>query len=750
MLALIACSILGVPWARLLFSRLPTHGLLLATPVGFFLFHYLAWLGLFTGWFHNGRVYAWAALGVFAAISVMLAWVRRDVLPATPRARHLWTAGVAVVLVAYFIGVWMRWLNPEIAGTEKPMDLALLSGTMRSTVFPPADPWFAGKSINYYYLGYSMAGILGHLAGTPPEVTYNLYLATLLALVVVGVGAAAYDLVAMLGGTARRASQAAATSVVLGVVAGNLAIIRAIVTDEFREQTGYWQGIGWNASRVINRDVVNGLPDSTINEFPSFSFILGDLHPHLMALPFVVVVTSLVLQGIAAWWRNPPMTGPTAWVSSLLTGIFVGGLYGLNAWDLPTFLVLSIGAPILVCLASPPPRAWIPLLTHTALLLTSAVIAWLPYTLNFRMLGNGLGVVQTRTLTVDLIQVFGLAGLLALGALLTLLRPGVPSTGLRLWAGRRIGAAVRGLLRRPLVWRRAALTAFVVLLALGHGLATAEAVGPLVVLLGLAIYVMVRQRRELGPFSLALVVSAALGLILLAEIAYIDDFFGPPYTRMNTVFKVHYQAWVLLAIAAGPSLYVTLCAFDQWRHPIRSVVRSGYVSVVVLLTVAALSYPAVALRTKAAASEVSGSLDGLALADLRHADDLAAARWLADNADDSAVVLEAPGAPYSGDSRLSTWSGVPTLIGWDQHEELWRGHTAGVRERKRDADLVYTTSQATQAVRLLHHYEVTHVAFGRAESARYGTAVGVRLHSFLTPVAKFGATTIFVVPVDPK
>ena len=168
------------------------------------------------------------------------------------------------------------------------MDLALLSATMRSTAFPPLDPWFAGETINYYYLGYSMGGALAHLAGASPAVAYNTYLATLLALLVVGVGSAAYDLAAMLGAGPRRALRAAAGSVLVGVVAGNLAITRAVVTEEFRGQTGFWPGIGWNASRVIERQPVDGVADKTINEFPAFSFVLGDLHPHVMALPFTV------------------------------------------------------------------------------------------------------------------------------------------------------------------------------------------------------------------------------------------------------------------------------------------------------------------------------------------------------------------------------------------------------------------------------------------------------------------------------
>ena len=724
MLALVAFAVLGAPWARLAFGRLTSRGLALAAPVGFFLFHYVAWLGLFTGWFRNGQAYAWAALGVFAAATAALAWATRaDLRELWPR-RRLWVWGVAALLVAYGVGVGMRWLNPEIAGTEKPMDLALLSATMRSTEFPPLDPWFSGETINYYYLGYSMGGALAHLAGASPAVAFNTYLATLLALLVVGVGSVAYDLAAMLGAGPRRALRAALGSVIVGVVAGNLAIARAVVTEEFRGQTGFWQGIGWNASRLIERQPVDGVADKTINEFPAFSFILGDLHPHVMALPFTVVAAGLALQGIAAWWRPGAVRGWTPWGGSLLAGLLVGGLYGLNAWDLPTYVVLVIGAAVLAHLVGPGARAWGRLLAHIALVVAAAAVAWLPYSLNVTLLSEGLGVVPTRTLALHFLQMFGLLGLLAVGGLAALLTDGTRST--RIWLG--VSLLV------------AALTVVVT---------GGEIVGVLLVVLALATAVMSRRQAAPGPFALSVLAAAAFGLMLVVEMVHVDDFFGPPYVRMNTVFKVHYQAWALLAIAAGPALLVTWRKLSDAAGPGWAVVRAGYASVVAVLLVLALSYSAVALRDKAADSEVTGTIDGLAQAERLHSDDLAAARWLARNADDAAIVLEAPGTPYSEMSRIATWSGVPTVIGWTQHEQLWRGSIPEIGIRADDVDRIYSTTDAAEALRLMRRYDVTHVVFGRIERARYDPTAASRLRAYLEPVAQFGGTTVFAVPAGP-
>ena len=202
-----------------------------------------------------------------------------------------------------------------------------------------------------------------------------------------------------------------------------------------------------------------------------------------------------------------------------------------------------------------------------------AAVAWLPYTLNVELLSEGLGIVPTRTLALHFLQVFGLPALLAVGGLTALLADG--SRTARVWLG---GSVV--------------LAALTVLVLRG------EIVGVLLVVLALAAVAMRRRPAALGPFALSVLVAAAFGLMLLVELVHVDDFFGPPYVRMNTVFKVHYQAWALLAIAAGPALLVTWRRLSDAGGPGWAVIRAGYASTVAVLLVLALSYSAVALRDK--------------------------------------------------------------------------------------------------------------------------------------------------------
>lgn len=721
MISLIAFAVVGVPWSRLLLGGLPSRGALVAAPIGFFLAHYLAWLGLFSGVMANGQGYAWIVLGVFALLSAGLAWLLRHDLRRWRQWFRPWAFGLVALLAIYVLGVALRWLNPEIQATEKPMEFALLNAVIRSPTYPPYDPWFAGEPINYYYLGYSMAALLTQLSGVAAPVAFNLYLATLLAMTALAVAAAAYDLTCLIGATRLRAVQAAVVSTLLAVIAGNLAILRAVFGGEFRARSGFWDGIGWNASRVIQREADGGLSDFTINEFPSFSFILGDLHPHVMALPFAVLVVSFALQWLLSWSRPAGPEGRHAWARSVLTGVFLGGLYGLNAWDFPSAIVVVLGAALFAQLLPRGRRRWGALAAHGALLFGVAIVAWLPFHLNFSPFSNSLGIVTVRSEFTDFVLVFGLLGLLAAGAVWALL-----------WDD-----GVRG----KLVLAAAALIA-AALVVMNRG----DAIGVLLVAVVLAPYLGVRRRADVGLLGLAWLLALAAGLLVIVELVHVRDFFGGAYLRMNTVFKVYYQVWGLLAVAAGPAFVVTLARLARGRGAGWSLARAGFLSVVAALALVALAYPVVATRAKAQASPSGGSLDGLAHARASAPDDFAAAQWLARHVSPDGRVLEAPGRAYSDDSRMAVWTGLPTVIGWDQHEALWRRADSRIEQRKLDVNRVYIGASVAESLATLRRYQVSHVVFGAIERERYGSAPLERLRAFLTLTFRSGETYVFMVP----
>src|SRR5829696_5332579 len=304
------------------------------------------------------------------------------------RTDRAWLRSLILIEVASLLlfaaYVWLRGYTPQILGTEKPMDVAFLASSTRALAIPPPDPWFAGQPINYYYLGYLLHGAIGRLSGVAPELGFNLALATIFSTAaVVAFGVAWNALRPWLRSHLAAAGGLLAAFIV--AISGNLyAPWRVIQDPSSAVSAGWWDsgaGIGWRASRIVcdGLRVDNRCPfpaTETINEFPFFSFLLGDLHPHLMALPYTIVAIGLALN-VALRAFDVGGIGERGWMTRVaISGALVGSLYAINAWDLPTFLLLvAVGAWIGA--GTSLTRIWN--LRLMLLLAASTVAAWLPF-----------------------------------------------------------------------------------------------------------------------------------------------------------------------------------------------------------------------------------------------------------------------------------------------------------------------------------------------------------------------------------
>src|ERR687887_1128272 len=232
-----------------------------------------------------------------------------------------------VLLVAY---------SPDVGGTEKPMDMAFVNAINASSSFPPHDPWMAGEDLNYYYLGHLAMAMVIRVVGVSPDHGYNLAFALLAALTAVAV----FTFAATLWAAARerlpsvRGGPVAAglAAVVVCLVLGNLAGVR-----EWLDAANPPGDFDWFApSRVI---------PGTINEFPWFSFLLQDLHAHVLALPFTFVALGFVLQVALVGPRGDAVWRGVA--EALAAGLAIGALYAVNSWSYPVvagLLVLAVAS----------------------------------------------------------------------------------------------------------------------------------------------------------------------------------------------------------------------------------------------------------------------------------------------------------------------------------------------------------------------------------------------------------------------
>ncbi len=238
-------------------------------------------------------------------------------------------------LALFAVWAMVRAAHPGVLSTEKPMDLALMTATHKATAFPPYDPWLSGTSINYYYGGYLAVGTMVTLTGVAPTVGYNLGVALVFALVGVSAYAVIYSLT--------RSVLWSLLAPVFVLLVGNLDGLSQFLNPAVRADN--FAGFSFfNSSRIVEP------PNNTITEFPAFSFLLGDLHPHVIGLPFTILAIGLALNlalAAQAGWRALAPDDLQRAITLLLAGLVVGALYFINSWDWPSYLLLTVAALLL-------------------------------------------------------------------------------------------------------------------------------------------------------------------------------------------------------------------------------------------------------------------------------------------------------------------------------------------------------------------------------------------------------------------
>jgi YYY domain-containing protein len=687
LLAVLGLSFLPVA-DRIFPASFPDRGRAFAKPLALIALTYASWLLASAG------VPYPAALGIAAIALVVIGVVAWKRFAGEWRSPWLRDEAIFFAVLSLFAGV--RSLQPDVFGAEKYMDFAFFNTLIRTDHLPPQDPWMSGVPINYYYFGYLSLASLARLTGIAPAVAYNLSLAT--------VGAVIFAGAASIGACISRRFWGGVLGGIALVFIGNLDAARQLLIE--RKALSAFDY--WRPSRVV---------PNTINEFPFFSLYHGDLHPHVIALIINVTLIGVALAtSLAASERRPLRSNlPNLGVLTLL----LGALALTNPWDVPVYFTL-IGCLSLHRLwdASHPFRA---VLTAVALVVALAVgmtLLSLPFTLRFQAQYHGVGRVHARTALGPFLTVFGF-----------LLLPAVARLGRESVTELADDPPVRDL----------------VFACAGFSAVTLYVATQSAVLIFMAALLIVCLLTLLGPIRqtpIALAVAllaTAVTALGACEVVFLRDPYGGDLHRMNTVFKLYFQAWVLLALAF-PAFVVDL--LDRSGR----LMRSATILVLLIGLTASLCYPMAAIHLRWGAR--APSLDGLAYLDRDHPSDAAAIRWLASAARGQPVVLEASGDPYSYYARASSNTGLPTVLGWGNHENVWRGNDPRITERKRDADRIYSETDVDAIRPLLARYRIAYVFIGDLERARFAPASldKFRLHpEIFEAVYHFGTTEVFAV-----
>jgi YYY domain-containing protein len=514
-----------------------------------------------------------------------------------------------------------------------------------------------------------------------------------------------------------------------------------------------------------------------ITEFPMFSFVLGDLHPHVMALPFVLLVVALAL----SLFRSDEPLDVTFWLQRplliLAAAVMLGGLTFINTWDVATFGIV-ITAAVFVSNFTRIRRVTLDLFVQTiSFALPLALLAFLFYvpfvvSISGNSQVNGVSAVVTNS-TLTHAGTRPLHLFLFWGPLFVIVMPFIVA---RLWPARQritsdmlilaVAPAVIIVLGWMLVFllQKADLPLLAGLLPeenLREGSGSIfKQIGDrgvdwitfiiLGVCLATAILALcteltaVDDREERGAALFALTLAAvALLLILGCEFFFIGDVFT---SRMNTVFKLYYQAWLLLALAAGFALYYLA---STWRmsFPEERPYRLVWGAAAALVLIGAALYPIAGTLNRArpyneaGRTTIGGSLHGLGT---RNPDELAAFDFLSDRAKgQDFVIVEAVGGDYTEAGRVSMATGIPAVLGWKGHEDQWRdGDCKPCSGRFEDVNALYTASDLSGVSQIVEKYDISYIYVGPLEVTTYGQEAMGKFQQL--PVAfRQGAVTIY-------
>ncbi|MEX2236001.1 MAG: DUF2298 domain-containing protein [Dehalococcoidia bacterium] len=773
-----AVQLLGLaafPLAFLVFRRLADGGYAFSKVLGLLLLAYLYWLSGMVGILPNER---WAILllaGLLALGSGFIASRNRNALRELIGRRWRFFVACDVLFAASLaVAAFLRSYVPEIDGTEKPMDFAFLNAVLRADSFPPEDPWLAGHGVSYYYFGHLITAMVTKLTGVVPAVGYNLGVALTAALAATAVFGLVWNLLEARAGKVAPYVFAGLGVVLLLFLANWEGFFEFLAVHDLvphfmygflnidglegPKDSGSWYPtefwFWWRATRIVS--------GWTIREFPFFSFMLGDLHAHVLALPFFLTAAGLALALLRApfkldwraWAKDPLALG--------LSSLLLGSLIFLNAWDFPTMVALVAGAALLanhrLGLSASGARSG---LVFIGILAGLGLVLFVPFLTSFGSAAKFIAPVMV-TNSPDYVTEGDMASnpvhlLLAWGPLFWLAGAFVAVTALEVkpagrtwlfamtpilvvlacWVGAVAfdsgpGGLVEEIGDRDVAWLSFAICAG--LLILGGAALLAQ--------LGRE---EVARRRSL-EFAL-LAVWLGLLLVLGSELFYVEEF---AEARINTVFKLSFQAWILLAVGCSYG-----CFYLWERRPAALAAEVGVqlrlpalawrplAAASLVFVGMALVYPIVATANRSDGLTKTQTLDGLAYVRNHARSEYDAVKWLRENVDGAVVVLEAPGPDWGENSRISWRTGLPTVIGWPSHEYIWRGTWEPQDGREEDVNSIYISDDRERVMELLALYDVEYIVVGAPEVALYGNAVNTQFAGIAEPVATFDTLVIY-------
>jgi uncharacterized membrane protein len=616
---------------------------------------------------------------------------------ATPKAAS-WreNANSEVVYVVFFAAtLLMRSLKPELFGLEKLMDWGFINALLISQSIPPADPWFAGATINYYYFGHAVAAGLITLSHVPSKFGYNLMFAHVFACAGIGIFELSRMLLLSFGKRGVfRTNIFAVAGALLVVFGGNF---HFIIYGWIRPRLQLFGLVSppalpyrfSNSARFIGYDPPT--LDKTITEFPGYSVYIGDLHAHVLNLP--IAISLLTLSASVILFQVTPSRILSESVSRELRGrrlacgtafILLLAWSGMtNIWDLPIYLaMLGLAVAVSEFLQAGQPRRALAagLAVGIAAAVLAIALAW-PFWRQFHPFSRGFSLPRHASPLWQLSILYGIYYVIGAAAALTLRR----------------------------------------------------------------VFDKIKPAAQRSVACVGLLFAFAFLLLCIPELISVKDIYGDDYQRANTMFKTSYQAYLMLGIASPVAIGMMFAVKPS------STTRLGLGMAGSALLAFSLSYGWFFYDQLLRPPPGKGlSLNGeLFIAQMAPGDAQAIDYLRAHVPKPGEAIVEAAGESFTFAARISSATGIPTVLGWKAHEWLWRGLASGAGTRGDEVAQFYAGADEDLQRAFIRRYRVRYVIIGKLERERYPEMNEARLQELGSVVQDRGSGTT-IIEVDPS
>jgi uncharacterized membrane protein len=643
-LILVGIGISGLPLSHLLFKKFSDRGWGLSKILGILLVSYIVWILASLRLLPFSKptiILMFVLLAVFSwLLSIkffnfkMKSFFQRDLV-------KLVIFEEAFFLIVLFGWSIIRGFQPDINGLEKFMDFGFINSILRSSYMPPSDMWWSQGTINYYYFGHFTVALLTKLSGIASNFTFNLALASTLALVAISSFSIIFTLT--------KKYWTGVLAFLFVAIVGNLHTLTIFA----KGISAYWYP---DASRLV---------PFVINEFPAYTFVVSDLHAHLMDMPFVLLAIAFLFSFVIERKIVP--------ANFFFLALTLGTMYATSSWDFPIYLLVSGALILYIFLAQE--KLSLKIIAKTAslviLLAIIAIILFLPFFLNFKPIATSIGFVHSPSPLGLIFLLWGFWGFITLSFVL-------------------------------LFWTK-------------------------------------RLERSNFDRTALIFVAIAFSLIILTEIIYVKDIYGGDYYRSNTVFKVTYQSWIILAISCAYALSRIKETFGQKV----GFLTSSWWILFLFFFAFTLLYPILAIKSYYNGLKSYQGLDGTRYLENRYPEDYAAITWLNKNIKGQPVIVEATGESYTDYARISTNTGLPAIVGWPIHEWLWRGTYDVVAPRNSDVQTIFESQDLSLVKAILSKYEVNYIYIGGFEREKYSALAEEKFNLLGKIVFEKGQTRIY-------